>query len=191
MDNEKKYFFHIEDLVCELHLLIEENQICLDRISYKLIDEYGKLLSREAEKIGYKIILSLSREKTSNFLYNNSGIYEEDRRRAGYIKIISYYTTNNLIERFRGLYPIDLLLLIDSKDFQKKATDLICKIEKQELHNNRNLSYYELILNIINERLNILFENYSVQEYVRLSGIKETLSNKFSRKHQLTKKRGK
>lgn len=118
---EKKYFLVLDDLFYNLLKTLKEDDIDPKVLTHQEVCNYGKKLEEFAKNNGINIILLLSRDRTYQFYRNNYGIVEDDEQ--GAIKIIKNITKEELIGKYRGYLPLDVLLLIEDKNFKKAIID--------------------------------------------------------------------
>lgn len=117
---QKRYIIVIEDLFFNLLITLKKDDIDPKVLTHKEICDYGKKLVEFASTKEIKIVLSLSRDQTYRFYNDNYGVIEDNEH--GGIKILKNLSTDELIYDYRGYLPLDVLLLILDKDFQKQVT---------------------------------------------------------------------
>ncbi len=95
---------------------LKKNSNCVF-LSYENIEEYGEQAVQILSEKGLAAVLDLSREKTSEFLREYSGVFfEESKNGIKGLALHSEVTSEYLIRKFRGYLAVDVLLaLADEK----------------------------------------------------------------------------
>ncbi len=163
---EKRYFLDLGDLIGNLFLILMENEIDVDKITYSQIEQFREILEKEAENNEMKLSFKLSRDLTAKFFsYNRSTFDEQDDRT---IIIKEGITPIHLIYDYRSSLPLDVYLLISSDEVTNKTLDMM-GYEKAEKKSLEDIEYY------IN-RLKKLINSYaSKMEFEKCIELREKL----------------
>ena len=163
---EKRYLLDLGDLIANLFLILMENEIDVDKITYSQIVQFMEILEKEAENNEMKLSFKLSRDLTAEFfVYNRSTFDEQDDRT---IIIKEGITPIHLIHDYRSSLPLDVYLLISSDEVTNKTLDMM-GYEKAEKKSLEDIEYY------IN-RLKKLINSYaSKMEFEKCIELREKL----------------
>ena len=163
---EKRYLLDLGDLISNLFLILMENGIDVDKITYSQIEQFREILEKEAENNEMKLSFKLSRDLTAKFFsYNRSTFDEQDDRT---IIIKEGITPIHLIYDYRSSLPLDVALLISSDEVTNKTLDMM-GYEKAEKKSHEDIEYY------IN-RLKKLINSYaSKMEFEKCIELREKL----------------
>jgi len=163
---EKRYLLDLGDLIGNLFLILMENEIDVDKITYSQIGQFREILEKEAENNEMKLSFKLSRDLTTKFFsYNRSTFDEQDDRT---IIIKEGITPIHLIYDYRSSLPLDVALLISSDEVTNKTLDMM-GYEKAEKKSPEDIEYY------IN-RLKKLINSYaSKMEFEKCIELREKL----------------
>lgn len=164
---EKRYSLHLGDLICNLFLILMENEIDVDKITYSQIGQFREILEKEAENNEMKLSFNLSRDLNAKFFSYNRSTFDEQEDRTIIIK--EGITPIHLIYDYRLSLPLDVDLLISSDEVTNKTLDMM-GYEKAEKKSPEDIEYY------IN-RLKKLINSYaSKMEFEKCIELREKLS---------------
>ena len=136
---EKRYLLDLGDLISNLFLILMENGIDVDKITYSQIEQFREILEKEAENNEMKLSFKLSRDETAKFFsYNRSTFDEQDDRT---IIIKEGITPIHLIYDYRSSLPLDVALFISSDEVTNKTLDMM-EYEKAEKKSPEDIEYY-------------------------------------------------
>ena len=163
---EKRYLLDLGDLIGNLFLILMENEIDVDKITYSQIEQFREILEKEAENNEMKLSFKLSRDLTAKFFSNNRSTFDEQDDRTIIIK--EGITPIHLIYDYRSSLPLDVALLISSDEVTNKTLDMM-GYEKAEKKSPEDIEYY------IN-RLKKLINSYaSKMEFEKCIELREKL----------------
>ena len=159
---EKRYLLDLGDLIGNLFLILMENEIDVDKITYSQIEQFREILEKEAENNEMKLSFKLSRDLTAKFFsYNRSTFYEQDDRT---IIIKEGVTPIHLIYDYRSSLPLDVLLLIISDEVRTKTLNIM-GYEKSKEPETKDIEYY---INNLKESINSYASKMEFEKCIEL-----------------------
>lgn len=105
-----EYKISLEDLVANLFIENFKNNDIRRFLTYSEIEDYGKKVAKNINKMNDTVVLELSRARTDQMLQKYSEFFEEKNinNRCG-IVLKETKTINDLINEFRGYLTLKLL----------------------------------------------------------------------------------
>ena len=159
---EKRYLLDLGDLIGNLFLILMENKIDVNKITYSQIRQFREILEKEAESNEMKLSFKLSRDETAKFFsYNRSTFDEQDDRT---IIIKEGITPFHLIYDYRSFLPLDVYLLISSDEVTNKTLNMM-GYEKTEKKSPEDIEYY---INRLKELINSYASKMEFEKCIEL-----------------------
>ena len=159
---EKRYLLDLGDLISNLFLILMENEIDVDKITYSQIEQFRKILEKAAENNEMKLSFILSRDETAKFFSYNRSTFEKQDDRTIIIK--EGVTPIHLIYDYRSSLPLDVLLLIISDEVRTKTLNIM-GYEKSKEPETKDIEYY---INNLKESINSYASKMEFEKCIEL-----------------------
>ena len=111
------YNVRLVDLVANALIAVKQKGMDVAFFSFSTLEKYGACVVDYLKKIGQEAVLVLSRDKTEDFFDEFADIFkahEENGERG--VALCRKVTPSELIQRFRGYLPLDMLLAFISAE---------------------------------------------------------------------------
>lgn len=161
---EKRYLLDLGDLISNLFLILMENGIDVDKITYSQIEQFREILEKEAENNEMKLSFILSRDETAKFFSYNRSTFEKQDDNTIIIK--EGVTPIHLIYDYRSSLPLDVLLLIISDEVRTKTLNIM-GYEKLKEPATKDIEYY---INNLKESINSYASKMEFEKCIELRG---------------------
>jgi len=122
-NNNKKYVFHIGDLLGNILFTLKLNSINPTEISLDLLEKYICILLKKYTEDGLKSEFILTEEEIQRFIKDNKDIYarsDEDNRK---ILLLREMTAVDLAKRHHNAMPFKVLNATVNGEVQKKVIE--------------------------------------------------------------------
>ena len=159
---EKRYLLDLGDLISNLFLILMENEIDVDKITYSQIEQFREILEKEAENNEMKLSFILSRDETAKFFSYNRSTFEKQDDNTIIIK--EGVTPIHLIYDYRSSLPLDVLLLIISDEVRTKTLNIM-GYEKLKEQATKDIEYY---INNLKESINSYASKMEFEKCIEL-----------------------
>ncbi len=159
---EKRYLLDLGDLISNLFLILMENEIDVDKITYSQIEQFREILEKEAENNEMKLSFILSRDETAKFFSYNRSTFEKQDDNTIIIK--EGVTPIHLIYDYRSSLPLDVLLLIISDEVRTKTLNIM-GYEKLKEPATKDIEYY---INNLKESINSYASKMEFEKCIEL-----------------------
>ncbi len=118
------YNVRLVDLVVNAFIAIKQKGENITFVTFSKLEKYGASVVNYLNNIQQDAVLLLSRDRTEDFFDEFSDLFEahEEKGERG-VALCRHVTLSELIRRFRGYLPLDLLLAFASPD-SIKALDI-------------------------------------------------------------------
>ena len=156
---EKKYILDLGDLISNLFIILMESKIDTDKITDNQIEQFRKILEKEAENKEINLLFNLSRNETIKFFNNNDTFEKLDDE----VILKEGVTPIHLIWNYRLNLPIDVLQLISSE----RVIDEILNIMGYK-NKEKSIENIEYFINKLKELINIYAENMEFEKCIEL-----------------------
>ena len=112
------YNVRLVDLVANALIAVKQKGMDVVFFSFSTLEKYGAYVVDFLKKKGQEAVLVLSREKTEDFFDEFADIFKahEENGEHGVILCNNNVTSSELIQRFRGYLPLDMLLAFVSTE---------------------------------------------------------------------------
>ena len=112
------YNVRLVDLVANALIAVKQKGMDVAFFSFSTLEKYGACVVDYLKKIGQEAVLVLSRDKTEDFFDEFADIFKahEENGEHGVILCNNNVTSSELIQRFRGYLPLDMLLAFVSTE---------------------------------------------------------------------------
>ncbi len=112
------YNVRLVDLVANALIAVRQKGMDVVFFSFSRLEKYGACVVDYLRKKGQEAVLVLSRDKTEDFFDEFADIFKahEENGERGVALCKSNVTLDELIRRFRGYLPLDLLLAFVSAE---------------------------------------------------------------------------
>ena len=159
---KKSYLLDLGDLISNLFLILMENNIDINKVTYNQISQFKKILENVAENNELKISFSLSRDETTKFFSYNKSTFKENEDRT--IILNEGITPYHLIYDYRSSLPLDVVLFIESDEVINKTLDMM-GYEKAIEKTPENIDYY---INRLKEAINSYASKMEFEKCIEL-----------------------
>ena len=119
------YNVRLVDLVANALIAIKQKGKNITFLAFSQLEKYGACVVEYLKEKGKEAVLLLSRDRTEEFFDEFSDLFEEHEEGGERgVALCKHVTSSELIHRFRGYLPLDLLLALASPD-NIKALDIL------------------------------------------------------------------
>jgi len=111
------YNVRLVDLVANALIAIKEEGMNITFLTFSKLEEYGARVVNYLKDIGKDAVLLLSRDRTEDFFDTYRDLFQESEENGERgVALCRNVTPSELIQKFRGYLPLDLLLAFISPD---------------------------------------------------------------------------
>ena len=110
------YTIGIEDLVANSLIALYQKKD-IRSVDFVLAEKYGRAIVKHLRESGKEAILTLSRNLTTEFLYQKSSFFDiQETDRTYIVSLKENINFNEFLEHYRGYLALDVLLaMVDDK----------------------------------------------------------------------------
>lgn len=137
-DYNKKYVFHIGDLLGNILFTLKLNNINPDEISLDLIEKYMCILLEKYTVNKIKTEFIITEEEIKRFLANNSNLYKQSEENKRKILILEEITPVKLAKTHHSCMPFKILNVIVNGEVQSKLIDAYNNVNPKVLEKKTN-----------------------------------------------------
>lgn len=122
--NEERYMICLHDMVPNAFVELKKRGINVNELTIDLIEKYGDEVAAKLKKDGKKIMFGLSRTATEHFRVNYQEYFTlKDGENDPEFSVIlnDGIELDELIKKFRGFLPLDLLLAYSNEEVVQKG----------------------------------------------------------------------
>lgn len=112
------YNVRLVDLVANALIVVKQKKMNVVFFSFSTLEKYGAYVVNYLKKNNQEAVLVLSRDKTEDFFDEFADLFKahEENGEHGVVLCRNDITSSELIQKFRGYLPLDLLLAFVSNE---------------------------------------------------------------------------